>query len=53
MFVEAVLRYGLPVNFVCALMKPGKGADAKVHELLHVSGEPLPALLLMSDGIYC
>jgi V-ATPase subunit C len=52
-FVEAVLRYGLPVNFVCALMKPGKGADAKVHELLHVSGEPLPALLLMSDGVYC
>jgi hypothetical protein len=35
-FVESVLRYGLPVNFVCALMKPGKGADAKVHELLHV-----------------
>ena len=35
-FVETVLRYGLPVNFVCTMMKPGRGADARLHELLHV-----------------
>lgn len=36
-FVESVLRYGLPVNFVAALIKPGRGADKKLHELLHTA----------------
>jgi hypothetical protein len=35
-FVESVLRYGLPVNFVCALVKPSRGSDKRLHELLTV-----------------
>lgn len=33
-FVESVLRYGLPVNFVCALLKPRDNAEAALHEAL-------------------
>jgi hypothetical protein len=51
-FVESVLRYGLPVNFVAALIKPGRGADKKLHELLHVSSlyvpQPTPFVSVMA-----
>lgn len=33
-FVESVLRYGLPVNFVCALLQPVKDSDSKLHSAL-------------------
>jgi len=33
-FVEAVLRYGLPVNYFAALVEPKKGAEKKVREKL-------------------
>eukprot|EP01136_Pigoraptor_vietnamica_P034448 Opistho-1_new@98440 len=33
-FVESVLRYGLPVNFQAALLLPKKGNDKKVREAL-------------------
>ena len=50
MFVESVLRYGLPVNFVCALIKPGRGADKKLHELLHVRCVAQPIVRLQAAG---
>ena len=36
MFVESVLRYGLPVNFVCALIKPKPGSEDNLHNNLAV-----------------
>lgn len=33
-FVESVLRYGLPVNFVCALVKPTPGHERKLTDAL-------------------
>ena len=36
MFVESVLRYGLPVNFVCALIKPKPGSEDSLHNNLAV-----------------
>jgi len=34
-FVESVLRYGLPVNFHAVLMQPHKKHTKKLHELLN------------------
>ncbi len=34
LYVEAVLRYGLPVNLAFALMEPRKGQEKHVRELL-------------------
>jgi len=34
LFVESVLRYGLPVNFAASLVKPKKGSDKKLRLLL-------------------
>jgi len=33
-FVEAVLRYGLPIDFQCVLLKPRKGAEKRLREAL-------------------
>jgi len=33
-FVESVLRYGVPVNFLCYLMHPHKKEDKKLREIL-------------------
>ncbi|KAF6020859.1 ATP6V1C1 [Bugula neritina] len=33
-FVESVLRYGLPVNFQAVLMQPHKKSSRKLHEIL-------------------
>jgi len=33
-FVESVLRYGVPVNFLCYLMQPHKKEDKKLRDLL-------------------
>ncbi|KAM9955604.1 hypothetical protein ACTFIW_009102 [Dictyostelium discoideum] len=48
-FVESVLRFGIPFNFQAILMKPQKGADKKVRDILfdqfkylgsaHISGK--------------
>lgn len=35
LFVESVLRYGLPVNFQGALMKPNKKTEKKLEEMLY------------------
>jgi len=45
LFVEAVLRYGLPVDFIAALIKPKKGNEKKVRLALlelyaKLSGDP-------------
>jgi len=34
LFVESVLRYGLPVNFSATIIKPKKGNDKKLRSLL-------------------
>jgi len=34
LFVESVLRYGLPVNFSATIIKPKKGNDKKLRQQL-------------------
>jgi hypothetical protein len=34
-FVESVLRYGLPVDFQAVIIKPKKGSEKKLREALH------------------
>uniref|UniRef100_A0A0N4Z1Z4 V-type proton ATPase subunit C n=1 Tax=Parastrongyloides trichosuri TaxID=131310 RepID=A0A0N4Z1Z4_PARTI len=34
-FIESVLRYGLPVNFVAAVIKPRKGTHKRIREQLN------------------
>jgi V-type H+-transporting ATPase subunit C len=35
-FVESVLRYGLPPDFVCAVIKPKPGSEKKGREALNI-----------------
>jgi len=53
-FVEAVLRFGLPVDFTAALLLPGKGQDAKLRVALkqlyaHLSSANLTQALDSSE----
>jgi len=34
-FTEAVLRYGIPVNFKAIIMRPKKGAHARLRQVLN------------------
>lgn len=36
-FAECVLRFGLPVNFVCALAVPTAGSEDKLHASLQAA----------------
>lgn len=57
MFVESVLRYGLPVNFVCALIKPKPGSEDNLHNNLAVRSlvcySVAPCLLTQCWGPNC
>jgi V-type H+-transporting ATPase subunit C len=35
LFVESILRYGLPVNFLAVLIQPGKKQTRKLREVLN------------------
>jgi len=43
LFVEAVLRYGLPIDFTAILIKPKRGVEKKLREMLAELYRPLAA----------
>jgi len=43
LFVEAVLRYGLPIDFAAMLIKPRRGVEKKLREILAELYRPLAA----------
>jgi len=47
-FVESVLRYGVPVNFLCYLMHPFKKEDKRLREILDDMFRPLASTAAIS-----
>ena len=52
-FVESVLRYGLPVNFQAAIMQPQKRGNRKLRDALNQLYEQLDTSTIISKKDVC